>query len=98
MQQVGVDHAKVLQGTRERLLNLGGDVGIRSIGQAMILAMTEGEFRLQFDTVKVEGKKCPLRGKELRDLAVAAWYEALGLPAPSAEDLDKQAEQAQSKS
>jgi uncharacterized protein YjbI with pentapeptide repeats len=30
----------------------------------------------EFETVQVEAKHCPLRGKELRELAVAAWHEA----------------------
>jgi uncharacterized protein YjbI with pentapeptide repeats len=49
----------------------------------------------KFDTVKVEAKQClcPIRGKELRDLAIAAWHEACGLDVPSAEELQKTAEQ-----
>jgi uncharacterized protein YjbI with pentapeptide repeats len=47
----------------------------------------------KFETVKVEAKQCPLRGKELRDLAVAAWYEACGLEIPDAEELKQAAEQ-----
>ncbi|OWK43736.1 pentapeptide repeat-containing protein [Fimbriiglobus ruber] len=41
-----------------------------------------------FDTIKVEAKQCPLRGKELVELATAAWYEACGLAVPSTEELE----------
>lgn len=44
-----------------------------------------------FETVKVDAQKCPLRGQELQDLAIAAWHEACGLPAPSKADLEQDA-------
>src|SRR5262249_1000923 len=50
--------------------------------------------RPQFDTVKAEATKCPLGRKELHDLAIAAWHEALGLPVPSAAELQEHQEQA----
>lgn len=49
-----------------------------------------------FQTVKVEAKKCPLRGQELKDLAIAAWHEACGLAVPSPEELKKVAQQSAS--
>jgi uncharacterized protein YjbI with pentapeptide repeats len=48
----------------------------------------------QFDTVKVNAQKCPLRGKELHDLVSAAWYEACGLPVPTADEFAEQQKQA----
>ena len=47
----------------------------------------------KFDTVKVDAKKCPLRGKELRNLAIAAWHEACGLEVPTADALQRAAVQ-----
>ncbi len=47
----------------------------------------------KFDTVKVETIKCPLSKKELRDLAISAWCEALGIPNPSESELTTQAEE-----
>ena len=38
----------------------------------------------KFDTVQVEAKGCSLKSAALRDLAVAAWYEAFGRAAPTA--------------
>jgi len=51
---------------------------------------------LKFDTVKTDAKQCSLRSKELQDLAIAAWHEACGLAAPSADDLQKAREQSAS--
>ncbi|HKB03429.1 MAG TPA: pentapeptide repeat-containing protein, partial [Gemmataceae bacterium] len=39
-----------------------------------------------FDSVRVEAKNGPLRGAELRDLAVAAWHEAFGRPVPTPDE------------
>ncbi len=50
----------------------------------------------KFDTVKVQAKECPLRGKELQKLAIAAWHEACGLEAPTDDELQKAAEQSAS--
>jgi uncharacterized protein YjbI with pentapeptide repeats len=50
----------------------------------------------KFHTVKVDAKQCPLRGKDLQDLATAAWYEACGLDVPSPDELQKAAEQSAS--
>ena len=50
--------------------------------------------RPKFETVKVSASKCPLKGKELQDLAVAAWYEACGVEMPSAEELAAAQQQA----
>jgi uncharacterized protein YjbI with pentapeptide repeats len=50
----------------------------------------------KFDTVKVDAKQCPLRGKELQDLAIAAWHEACGLNVPSADAMQKAREQSAS--
>ena len=41
----------------------------------------------KFETIKVAAKQCPLKGQELQDLAVAAWYEACGVEIPSAEEM-----------
>src|ERR1700694_1606650 len=46
-----------------------------------------------FDTVQVEAKQCALGGKELQDLAIAAWHEACGLDVPTADELQKAAVQ-----
>jgi hypothetical protein len=48
-----------------------------------------GRGKPRFDTIKVTAKECPIKGKELKDIAIAAWYEALGLDVPTAEDLQK---------
>lgn len=45
---------------------------------------------VKIDTIKVVASKCPMKGKELNELVIAAWHEALGLPIPSATDLEKQ--------
>lgn len=37
----------------------------------------------KFETVTVEAKKCPRKGKDLWALAVAAWYEAFGRAEPA---------------
>ncbi len=74
--------------------NPGGSVAAPSFEQGM-LNLTDlfacGTPR--FDTVKVEAKQCLFRGKELQDRAIAAWHEACGLDVPSAEELQKAAEQ-----
>lgn len=46
---------------------------------------------LQFDTLQVETQKCPLKPKELRARVLAAWCEALGVTAPSDEEVAQQA-------
>ena len=43
--------------------------------------------RLRFDSVKVSCSKGPLKPAELKQLAVAAWAEAMGVTPPSAESL-----------
>lgn len=69
-----------------------GNVSVQTILQAMQkLADAWSRGEPDFRTVKVEAKKCPLRGNELQDLAVAAWHEAYGLEPPSAGDFQKAA-------
>ncbi|MBN9521702.1 pentapeptide repeat-containing protein [bacterium] len=75
--------------------SLGSSVDAPSFEQGMLnLVDLWSRGTPRFDTIKVEAKKCPMKGKELHDLAVAAWYEALGLPVPPAADLQKQQAQA----
>jgi uncharacterized protein YjbI with pentapeptide repeats len=67
---------------------LGSSVSAPSFEQGMLNLVdlfSRGEPK--FDTVKVEAKKSPLRGKELHTLAMAAWYEALGIQPPTAEEI-----------
>jgi uncharacterized protein YjbI with pentapeptide repeats len=71
--------------------SLGSSVDAPTFEQGMLnLVDLWSRGTPRFDTIKVEAKKCPVKGKELHDLAVAAWHEALGLPVPSAADLQKQ--------
>ncbi len=45
--------------------------------------------KLRFDSIKAKGSKCPMRGQELLDLALAAWCEACGVDIPSSEALQQ---------
>jgi uncharacterized protein YjbI with pentapeptide repeats len=68
-----------------------------SVGLALaVLAHQAREGALRLDSVKAKCDGGPLRDKPLRELALAAWCEAAGAPAPSPEALKKrrQAQQA----
>jgi uncharacterized protein YjbI with pentapeptide repeats len=45
------------------------------------------QAKLQLDSIKVSASKAPLRGKELKKLAIAAWCEVLAVDIPSEEQL-----------
>lgn len=79
-------------------LNQGSYVNAPTFEQGMLnLTDLFSRGTPRFETVKVDAKQCPQRGKELRDLAVAAWHEACGLELPTADELQKAAEQVASK-
>ncbi|QDU55712.1 pentapeptide repeat-containing protein [Aeoliella mucimassa] len=48
-----------------------------------------------FDSLVAKGSKCPLKGKDLKALALSAWCEALGVDEPSDEQLAKSNEKRQ---
>src|SRR5581483_5658722 len=74
--------------------NLGSYVQAPTFEQGMLnLTDLWSRGTPRFDTVKVAATKCPLSGKELQDLAIAAWHEACGLSVPSAEELEKAVKQ-----
>ena len=55
-----------------------------SFQQEMIAAAERWSIgKLRFDSIKAKGSKCPIRGQELLDLALAAWCEACGVDMPS---------------
>jgi uncharacterized protein YjbI with pentapeptide repeats len=75
--------------------NVGNTVQAPTLEQGM-LNLTDMWLRgsPKFETVEVEAKKGPLRGKELVELATAAWYEAFGLAVPTEEELQERKKQA----
>ena len=69
----------------------GGNVETPTFEQGMLgLIDLWPRGRPEWATVEVAVEKCPLRAPELRELAVAAWHEALGLPVPSPEERKQQ--------
>lgn len=72
----------------------GSSLNATSFEQGM-LSLTDMWSRgtPQFETIKIDAQKCPLRGKELQDRVTAAWYEACGLTMPTADELDQRQKQ-----
>jgi uncharacterized protein YjbI with pentapeptide repeats len=63
----------------------------RTFGQAMMeLCQLWGGGTLRVDSIKTSSSKSPVKGADLKKLAVAAWCEALGAELPSEEDVAKQ--------
>jgi uncharacterized protein YjbI with pentapeptide repeats len=51
----------------------------------------------KFETITIKATRCPKKGEELEHLVHAAWCEALDVPVPTAEDLQKKREALASK-
>ncbi|MBN1909393.1 MAG: pentapeptide repeat-containing protein [Pirellulales bacterium] len=63
----------------------------RTFCQAMVdAAQLFGSGALLPDSIRASGSKSPVKGAELKKLAVGAWCEAFGVELPSEEELKKQ--------
>src|SRR5262249_7327151 len=77
-------HVKAEAGSRECYYQSA----VRSISGSMLdLARRYPDGILQIDSITAQSTKCPVKGRELRQLALAAWCEACGVPFPAAGDL-----------
>ena len=70
----------------------------KSIGDALGSLVSDWKHATpDFDSIKIETKKSPVKGAELGQLLLAVWMEAFGQEAPSLEGLQKSVKRARSK-